>query len=862
MSLKKCLSEFLVVFWLLEFAIGSAFSQERISQLGPPKHFFVLVDISGSMLDSFPAPVQPRLADANKLSDVKYRLDLLAEHLPLSTHLVVATFDSEHKTIFDGLIDSEDSRTKLKEVFKQIESREGSTYLWKTLDHYLDRATNLTESDAGRCRVLLYSDGKDEEKKINHEDLIKKYGKNLASNIRLDWVCIGYELAKEIQEGLGKVGVQFTSADKPDDLAPIVARFELSANRLSVGETLKVTNTSLVGSDTQATIDWGDGSPTTKLTGSDASHRYEKSGAFEVVMTIQSKSGMMDRCLASLIVDLPLQVPTVVFLESNDLMISEHLIAFDRTGVPSARTDWYLDEHLVASNIDKVRLAMSTSGDHTLELRRTDGYGRISSDKARVKVSEPPKPVAPVAKISYPANYALGQPSVFRSVSTGPIDRIVWIKNGKSIGTDTVLPIPSSELEPGTHVLELRVEGPGGSSTDKHTFEIPLPPLPKASFRLALVPAPKIGVPLLGFNESDTAVAFQWLVNDMKVSEERHLDWIPKTSGPAQVTLYCYDRYGQSSQHSVRVDIPALLPPTASLTFGSDAPYVGDTMTITDTTQGDWNTVDITVDLAGKLLGKYTLVPEDTSRAIKVNLDSTGPLIIRLVATGPGGNTEVSKSVMVSSRRVAPLAKFVIDRTVDKRGLALVEFLDESSGDYDRIEFDAGDGSPVRNFGRGERILHGYKTSGHRARIVLHSDQPELASSSWVSDPVLVRTPIANWMIIAGLGSTVSTALGTVLWGVRRFLRKRKEHEERLKVAGRLLVGRRGGLNINAHDFEGNNFEEIVSLDPNSQIRLTCIDSDNPRFQAELLVDGQGVESCEFDDEGNAKVGQYELTLM
>jgi hypothetical protein len=33
-------------------------------------------------------------------------------------------------------------------------------------------------------------------------------------------------------------------------------------------------------------------------------------------------------------------------------------------------------------------------------------------------------------------------------------------------------------------------------------------------------------------------------------------------------------------------------------------------------------------------------------------------------------------------------------------------------------------------------------------------------------------------------------------------------------------------------------------------------------LQAELLVDGQGVESCEFDDEGNAKVGQYELTLM
>ena len=862
MSLKKFLSEFLVMLLLFEFARGTAFSQERISQLGPPKHFFVLVDISGSMLDSFPAPVQPRLADANKLSDVKYRLDLLAEHLPQGTHLVVATFDSQHKTIFDGLIDNDDSRAKLKEVFKQIESREGSTYLWKTLDHYLDRASNLTESDAGRCRVLLYSDGKDEEKKINHEDLIKKYGKNLASNIRLDWVCIGYELAKEIKEDLGKAGVQFTTADKPDDLAPIVARFELSANRLSVGETLKITNTSLAGSDTQATIDWGDGSPTTKLTGNHASHRYERSATLEVRMTIQSKSGMMDQCLASLIVDLPPQVPTVVFLESNDLMITEHLIAFDRTGVPSARSDWYLDDQLVASNIDKVRLAMNKSGDHTLELRRTDAYGRTSSEKAKVKVSEPPKPSAPVAKISYPANYKLGQTSVFRSVSTGPIDRMEWIKNGKNIGTDTVLPIASSELEPGIHFLELRVEGPGGSSTDTHTFEIPLPPLPKASFRLASAPAPKIGVPLLGINESDTAVAFQWQINGMKISEERHLEWIPRTSGPAEITLYCYDHYGQSSQHSVRIDIPALLPPTASLTLGSDAPYVGDTMTITDTTQGDWSKVDITVDLAGKILGKYTLLPQDTSRAIKVNLDSNGPLVIGLIATGPGGNTQASKSVMVSSRKVAPLANFSMDRAVDKRGQVLVEFLDQSNGDYDRIELDPGDGSPIRKFVRGERIMQAYQTSGHRARIVLHSDQPELASSSWVSDPVLVRTPIPTWMIIAGLGSTVSTALGAVLWGVCRFRRKRREHEERLKVAGRLLVGLRGGLNMNAHDFEGNNFEEIVSLEPNSQIRLTCIDGENPRLQAELLVDGQGVESCEFDDGGNAKVGQYELTLM
>ena len=63
-------------------------------------------------------------------------------------------------------------------------------------------------------------------------------------------------------------------------------------------------------------------------------------------------------------------------------------------------------------------------------------------------------------------------------------------------------------------------------------------------------------------------------------------------------------------------------------------------------------------------------------------------------------------------------------------------------------------------------------------------------------------------------------------------------------------------------DLKGNNFEEFVSLEPNWEMRLTWIEGGKPGLQVELLVDGQGVGSCEFDDRGNAKVGQYELTLM
>ena len=159
----------MIVFVALILAASTLSAQEMRS----PLTYIVVVDISYSMEDQFAAPIQAVLSDSSKLQDVNRRVALLAKHVPAGTRVIVTTFDHRMFEVCDLKIDNNLNRQELIDAFASIKGKQGSTFLWSTLDKKLTQASEIIdEFPEGRVRVLLYSDGQDEEKnpEFSHQD--------------------------------------------------------------------------------------------------------------------------------------------------------------------------------------------------------------------------------------------------------------------------------------------------------------------------------------------------------------------------------------------------------------------------------------------------------------------------------------------------------------------------------------------------------------------------------------------------------------------------------------------------------------------------------------------------------------------
>jgi PKD repeat protein len=317
---------------------------------GPPTIFVVLIDKSGSMDHPFPAPIQARLSDVTKLQDVRRRLGLLADHLPENSHVIVIAFDHEAQRLYSERLDSDAERKKLREVFAAIESRGGSTYLWRTLDSSLAMAKSLIEQQPGRrVRLLLYTDGIDEERRpgLDHQSIVRKYRNWLQSSVELDWITIGFDVGEDVQKELSEAGVRITKADTPDDLEPLIARFGLSARELPVAAELRLTDTSIGTSIVERFIDWGDGSPHVKTEGT-ASHRYTRPGEYSVRYAVRTASGRIDHCSETVVVLPP--APTAKFrLASSEAGVARKMIVLNDSSSTMERCEWRINGKVIST---------------------------------------------------------------------------------------------------------------------------------------------------------------------------------------------------------------------------------------------------------------------------------------------------------------------------------------------------------------------------------------------------------------------------------------------------------------------------------------------------------------------------------
>ena len=764
---KKILTTFVSIVFI---AACGAETRVQGQEMQAPLTFIVLIDVSGSMDDKFPAPVQPILTDSTKLMDVKRRLSLLVQHLPENTRVLVTVFDHEAKQLCDLRLDSLAARLELEKTFATVKSRNGSTHLWRTADAELARAKQIAESSPeNRVRVLLYSDGNDMENApgLDHSNIIRKYGKSLQSTVRLDWITIGFDVQADIKRELQANGVIFTRADQPSEIEPLIAAFKLSQDSILVGDEVLFIPQSIGIKIQQHWVDWGDGSQPEQ--GESLRHRYTKAGRFKVRYIVINASGRRSEASSQLLVTKP-SAPLARFrLPAASVQRGEAFSPINESGDSSVRFEWKVDERTV-SDQRQPSLAIDTFGPHQITLTVWDRSSQSSSTDLPVNVT---RPAAPVAIIIMHPTATLGEKVHLVSASTGLIDSpLRWFVDGNVVGEGPVL--YWSPGNSGKHTVRLHVSGPGG----EHTAEKELLVQPFES-------------------------------------------------------------------------------PKASFLVGNDRPFVGDTIKVSDASSGKIDRIEFEVlGLDEPIRHKIEVRSDD--RWFELNCRKAGEITVHQSVFGPGGTDQVTRTFQVTSRSMQPSADFKVLYT-KSAGRTVARFVNQTQGSAERFEFDPGDGGSVREFEDASAIEHVYSSGTWVPTITAYgAAQENFSPSTWVGQEIVVVKPLSPavknllWQIPLGL---------MVLAGLVIIPRKIREHRVRQHqncIGGHLTVySRNKPREPMDFDFAATSLVETVTLDDATTLRLASTCEGPGRFECELQRQGSLPELVNFDESGQATVGEY-----
>jgi hypothetical protein len=819
-----------------------------------PLTFIVITDTSGSMEDRFPAPVQASLSDSSKLHDVKRQLRMLAEHLPLQTRVIVTAFDHEAKEVCDLRVDSAESRQTLQRHFDSIKSRNGSTFLWRTLDKELARASSIAQSDPeNRVRVLLYTDGEDMEKApgLDYQTIIRKYGKMLQADVRLNFITLGFDMKADVKEALRQAGVEVSKAVSPEEIAPLMAGVEISKATLVAGEELGLVDRSIGIGIQRRTVDWGDKSPYEE--GDLLRHRYLTPGEYTIRYVIKTASGRSSETSKAVRVTAPPQRVTEIRLSSDKVLVGEAVRATDVTAGEATGRRWRSSGgQESASPVFEMRF--DQPGRHRVELVRTDEYGRAGQGEACVEAVRPAPPKAIFRVANAPTR--LGETIALINESEGPGNAFVWKIDGREFSEERHPKLVIGQY--GSQVVTLTASDRYGQTAEAEvTITLPRPEAPEAKFELP--ERAEIGqtIVLVDGSSGEVTETPRWFVGNQEIGSGRSLAYRATQPGSFEVRLVVSGPGGTAeAKKTLRVANHA--PPRAGFTVGNPAPFVGDVIRITDTATG--GPIE---RMQFEVIGlREAVVHEFGQDAIEASFElecvQAGEIAIVQRVIGPGGEDELRKKVTIGSRAISPTADFEL-RVEPGEGTTRATFINLSRGDFERVTIDAGDGSEPRDYGRDKELVHEYGVGRWTPRITVHGPVDEaLPESKWVGPEIVVDKPIAAWVRNLAWQIPLGTLIGLTALSGGYFLRQWKARMHQKLLSGHLIVRPTGKpRDVKTYEFAGESCEETVDLGGGSRLKLSSRDDGVLQYQAELFRDGHLVEAADLDEAVQVKLGDY-----
>ncbi|MCB9451774.1 MAG: PKD domain-containing protein [Anaerolineaceae bacterium] len=305
-----------------------------------------------------------------------------------------------------------------------------------------------------------------------------------------------------------------------------------------------------------------------------------------------------------------------------------------------------------------------------------------------------PRPIA-----AFTQDRTVGQTPLvvhFLNQSSGNITSYSW---NFGDGGSSPEPNPTHTFRnPGLFTVTLTVAGPGGSSNVSRQINVQSTAAPVAGFTQDKTSGPS---PLaIQFTDQSTGQidTYSWAFGDGATSNEHSPAHTFVNVGTYNVILTVTGTGGSSSvTRKITVEDPVIPAPTAA--FGLN-PASGDApLTIQFTNQS-------TGDISG-YSWDFGDGGTSTDQDPLYTYNNAGTYTAKLIAIGPGGQSETTTTITVTQPPNAPVAAFSSDKSSGEVPLT-VSFTNQSTGDISGYSWDFGDGGTSTD----QNPTYTYQTAG------------------------------------------------------------------------------------------------------------------------------------------------------
>ncbi|MAJ28373.1 hypothetical protein CBD41_02995, partial [bacterium TMED181] len=454
---------------------------------------------------------------------------------------------------------------------------------------------------------------------------------------------------------------------------PPVAGFTSSTNSGTYDLPVQFTSTS-TGPISSLLWDFGDGATSTQQS---PSHTYTAAGIYTVSLTVTGPGGTdAEVCQSCITVTDP--APVASFDVSRNSGVYDLSVEFTNTSTgPSTSFSWNFGDGSTSTE-ESPSHTYTSAGFFTVTLTVTGPGGTDTVVCGScIAVASPP----PSANFTVSTNSgAWNLPVQFLNQSTGPISGYLW--NFGDGNTSTESDPQHIYTSPGTYVVSLTVNGPGGSDTHVCSSCITVTdPAPVADFNISANSA-VIGIPLTFTDLSTGPISsYLWSFGDGATSTLAQPLHAYSSAGNYTVTLTVTGPGGSDTQICTDCVTIQELPPVANF---AASPLGG----IYEMTIGF---TDLSTGVIDSWLWDFGDGSTSTEQSPSHAYLTSGNYDVSLTVTGPGGSDVKTCLGCAEVQAPPPIANMQIDTIVGEAPLT-VNFSDASQGEATFWFWNFGDG--------------------------------------------------------------------------------------------------------------------------------------------------------------------------
>lgn len=823
--------------------------------------YLVVIDTSPSM---FQKPDNPLAINWKEpaMVEVQRQLGDFVAKLPDGTEIDLASFDTAYRLGASMVVRSQKERLAAKQYFQSLRSVGGMTHLWASMDVALEQASSWLSSHPGATiRILFYTDGTDTEHltkggiKRDPQTILAKYSDVLKNHVKFSLVTIGFELQSEVIEKLEAANVTVTKAiSTQQNLIPLESAFRLTPALPILGDVVRLHDESQGMDIAVRETHWGDGT-----VNSESSHSYATAGEFVIRHIVTTQSKQVAVSTHRLVVSNPpvIEVPNLQasFTLANDrVILGDDLQVIDESIFTGKVTRALRLNDKLISNEKNARFKPTEVGNHTLELELRDEHNQVSHSSRKVTVD---LPAAPKAQFRLSKSVVTAGDSVQIVDESIGADSWAWRTTAGHTSSDRN---PSFRFDASGSV-EFFLEATdrlGQKSNCAAKLIVEKPAAPQVDFFApeSVMVDSKIDV----INRSGGLIdAQQWIVDGSVASTDRDLQLKNLPVGVHAVECVATGPGGVSRITKKLIVLPHPQP-TASFTIGTTQPFVGDTVTFTDTSTGKVDRVDWCFGESQSAQScDYT--KSDVPRTINYTCKAAGKVVIRLKANGPSGTSECEKEINVVSRTQPPKTIVSADSAIG-RGQLTVHFRNRSEGTIYKTLVNFGDGSQVLELDGCEGAAHTYRSGKFTAKFTSFGPQEFGVSASTLDIEVAKPIPVWVWH------SIWATPLGFGLLTIGAWVFRKRQDNNRLNEAAKLSgtfsykPKSENGTQFDSVPMDGTKHQAEIPLpDGNKAVLRSMVDDESIRFI--LTIDEKGNEFSGILEPGvDETVGSYVVNYV